>query len=472
MKWFLLVIACACSILHADAIEDILHDFQVPGAAVGLIVDDKVVMMRGYGLRDVEHELPVTENTQFPIASCTKAFTALLLTKLADEGKISLDDPISMYIPELHLYDTRITIKDLLAHRTGIGRHDALWILNILHKENLVNALSQLEPQVPFRTQFLYNNLLYAVAGIVVEKVVGTSWEDAIKMTIFDPLNMASDQNDDDYSMPYAEIGGTIQELEFQDLSCIKAAGGINATLTDMLKWAQNQLSSSHFSKSVLSEMQSIHMPLPGISIHEEALHGSGLGWLVGEYRREPLVRHGGWVAGFCSEVALLPKQNAALVILTNSSTSGMHAIKAIRNTIFDRLLNASSLDWKEPFLQEYTQAKEALKIAQEVSQETLAFSDLIGEYRNPVYGLCKVSLQEGHPVCSFNNINITLTPKGGSLFVGYVPQLLVYGIYPYIDIIFTESGVAIAFEGFRDAKPIQFTRGNNGLSAAREFGK
>lgn len=158
-----------------------LEEFHVPGAAIAVVAGDKIIHCQGYGMRDLENALPVTENTVFPIASNTKAFTSFLIGQLVEEGKLAWDDPVIKYLPEFRLHNhelsSQVTLRDLIAHRTGIPRHDVLWyVIRDLSEEDVLNALPHFSPVYKLREVFLYNNFMYVVAGIVINRVTKNTW--------------------------------------------------------------------------------------------------------------------------------------------------------------------------------------------------------------------------------------------------------------------------------------------------------
>jgi CubicO group peptidase (beta-lactamase class C family) len=205
-------------------VNDAMDAFNVPGVAIGVVIDGKVVLSKGYGYRNLDKGLPATENTLFAIGSCTKAFTTFILGQLVDEGKIHWDDPVIAYIPEFRLMDQyatyHITIRDLVAHRSGMARHDFLWLNPEFTRADVIKSLQYLEPACTLREKFQYNNLMYAVAGILIENVTGQTWEEELVSKIFTPLNMLNSnasvkesQTSEDFSIPYAEIAGAIRVL-------------------------------------------------------------------------------------------------------------------------------------------------------------------------------------------------------------------------------------------------------------------
>ena len=167
-----------------QTVEKILKDWNVPGCGIGIVVKDKLVYARGYGYRDLENKLPVTPNTLFQIASNTKLFTATAMGLLVQEGKIDWDKPVRNYVPQLRFFNDElnasVTMRDMLSHRTGISRHDAIWIRSDFTRNELFERIKYLEPSIPFRTGALYNNLMYVAAGQAVEYLSGQTWEEYV----------------------------------------------------------------------------------------------------------------------------------------------------------------------------------------------------------------------------------------------------------------------------------------------------
>lgn len=344
-----------------------LESFHVPGVAIGIIIDNKVVLSKGYGYRNLEQKLPVTENTLFPIASCTKAFTTFLLGQLVDEGKINWDDLVINYIPEfslLDLYTTQhITIRDLVAHRTGLERHDELWLNSQFGKADIIPSLHHLELACSLREKFYYNNMMYAVAGMIIEKVTGHSWEETLSSQILIPLEMhiSNTSNEDsqksiNYSLPYETAANEITAITFRDLSSIAPAGAINSCISDMLKWVQLQLSNGIvldkplIHKETLHEMHTVQMPI-GADPEENVFEfGYGLGWYTGMYRGHYYLNHGGSIDGFISQISLLPQEKIGVIVLSNNGNDGVYLVPSLTNTIIDKLIDAPSFDWIEKF--------------------------------------------------------------------------------------------------------------------------
>ena len=229
-----------------------LELWHVPGLAVGVIKDGQIILCEGYGLRNITKNLLVTPDTLFPIGSCTKAFTAMSVGLLVDEGKLNWDKPVQEYLPTFKLQDTfaseRMTPRDLLTHRSGLPRHDMMWYATNYDRQEIFNRLRYLEASRDFRYEFQYQNIMYMVAGLLVGEMVGTTWEKFIQTRIFDQLNMKNSnlsttvtQNSPNFATPYLYRGGQIKDIPFFESDGEKAtvgpAGNIVSCVSDMAKW-------------------------------------------------------------------------------------------------------------------------------------------------------------------------------------------------------------------------------------------
>lgn len=446
-----------------------LEEFHVPGAAVAVVVGDKIIHCQGYGMRDLENALPVTENTIFPIASNTKAFTSFLISQLVEEGKLAWDDPVIKYLPEFRLHNhelsSQVTLRDLIAHRTGIPRHDVLWYaVRDLSEENVLEALSHFPPVFKLREAFLYNNFMYVVAGMVINRVTKNTWEEEIASRILKPLRMdrsgTSNQFQEitDSAKPYAEISGKIQKLSFLYPCSTLAACAIHSTVSDMAKWLQVQLigktQPNFIQKETLDEMHTIHMPF---DTQPSEPSGYGLGWEINVYRGRKQVHHGGALEGFFSEVSFLPNEKIGVVILTNSSTDGRYAISSIKNSIYDHVLGILDTNWIYKFLEERSTIKRELLISSLQKYE--------GQYVHPAYGTMEILLEYDSLVATLGKMKVQLTQKSEGIFEAKYPALLAYGVNPILEFSFFSNSLGeldelhVPFEHFRSAPPVIFKK-------------
>src|SRR5205814_7500103 len=210
-----------------DFANGALKSWNVPGAAMAIVANGKVVSAKGFGLRDVKNNLPVTPDTLFPIGSCTKAFTTFVLGQLVDEGKLEWDKPVGRYVPGFRMFDDvtsrELTPRDLVTHRSGLPRHDLVWYNNQdLSRKEIVERLQYLPPSAELRQRFQYNNLMFLTAGYLIEQLTGTKWEQAVRARIFEPLGMArsnfadvDSQKTTDFAKPYRDDHDKLIEIPF-----------------------------------------------------------------------------------------------------------------------------------------------------------------------------------------------------------------------------------------------------------------
>ena len=451
-------------------INQALEEFQVPGIALGLVIGDKTVLCRGYGFRDLEKELPVNENTVFPIASNTKAFTSFLIGQLVEEGKIAWDDPVVKYIPEFRLYTeeltSQVTVRDLIAHRTGIPRNDVLWyLIRHMSEDDILAALPYLPPVSKLREAFQYSNIMYAVAGRVISNVTGKSWEEELFSRILKPLGMnhtgtSPIQALPNFSQPYAKIGDKIQQLPILYPCSTLAASAMHSTVPDLIKWVQihNRNHPGFIQEETLNEMHAIHILRTSSSASE--LSGYGLGWEIDTYRNRKQVHHGGTIEGFCSEVSLLPEEKIGLIILTNSSTDGRYAISYLRKKIYDLILGIEETDWLEQI--------RAQRDKDQVATQGCALQKYEGAYTHPAYGTMLISIEYDSLIATLGRMRVQLKQREEGIFEAKFPTLLAYRADPLVEFSFFSNSLdevdelRVPFEHFRAAPPTIFRKINN----------
>ena len=241
--------------------EKILSDWNAPGIGVGVVYKDKLIFAKGYGYRDYEKKLPVTPNTLFQIASNTKLFTSTAVGLLVNEKMLDWDQPIKNYVPSIQFYNNElnntVTMRDMLAHRTGISRHDLIWYKSDFTRKQLFDKLKYLEPSQPIRQGFIYNNLMYCASGYVIELLTQKTWEDFVKEKIFVPLEMKSTfftiqdmLKQPDYFVPFNEKRDTTTLYQipyYEDQSAVGPAGSIISNINDMSKWLIAQMNNGKY---------------------------------------------------------------------------------------------------------------------------------------------------------------------------------------------------------------------------------
>ena len=403
-----------------DLAAKAMKQWKVPGLAIAIVKDGKVIYAKGYGYRDIEKKLPVTTETLFPIGSITKSFTTLAFGILNDEGEVDWDKPVRDYLPEFQMYDSvaseRATPRDFFSHRTGLPRHDLVWYSSDFSRADLVYRIRFLKPSKDFRSAYQYNNLAVMTMGYLEGKITGLGWEGIIRQKIFTPLGMThSDlsveniEKTDNHALPYELKKDIITQVPFHNIDAIGPAGSINSNVNDMSHYLIFQLGDGTYggkrivSESNLRQMHSpqtaIPYPPPIFSFKELGHFSYGLTWVVTAYRGHDLVWHNGGIDGFYALLSMLPDDHMGVVVLTNMPDQ--QAPEVLAYNVFDRLLGLDQVPWLERFkiLNEKLkkQAEEAKK--QKASGRktgTLpshALQDYAGDYENPGYGTIKVNL-------------------------------------------------------------------------------
>lgn len=256
-------------------VEQVMKDWHVPGLAVAIVKDGQVVYAKGFGYRDVKKELKVTPDTLFAIGSCSKAFTATALAILAGEGKLDWDKSVRDYLPDFRLHDAYATAqlrpRDLVTHQSGLPRHDLIWYGSPLSRKELFDRLHHLEPSKPLHAKYQYNNLMFMTAGVLIERISGSTWEEFVRRRILDPLGMKTStfsvndsQKTSNFSLPYQEQKGEVKEIPFRNIDAIGPAGSINSSVNEMTRWLLVQLGKGKFEgRQVIPEknLGEVHAP-------------------------------------------------------------------------------------------------------------------------------------------------------------------------------------------------------------------
>ena len=415
-----------------------LKTFDVPGMAVAIVKDGKIVVAKGYGVRKLGDPTPVDEFTMFGIGSNTKAFTTAALATLVDEHKLSWDDPVYQRLPGFVMYDPYVshemTIRDLLTHRSGMGLGEGdllFWPHTTYSREDVIYKLRFMKPQSSFRSHYAYDNLLYMTAGQIIPAVTGTTWDDYIRQHIFAPLGMshsnvsnAEFKSGDDYAFPHSRVDGKLQVIPFGPLDNAGPAGSINSCAADMAKWVQLQLNRGKFTGRegrLFSEERSKEMwsgqailpvgdPPPPLASLKANFADYALGWGLRDYHGRKLVGHTGGVGGFVSRVMLVPEENLGVVVLTNGEEGG--AFDSVLYHVLDYYFHLPSKDWVAAFKavkdKEEADAAETMKKAEGArdanSKPSLPLEKYAGVYNDAWYGPITIRMENGGLVVSFEH--------------------------------------------------------------------
>jgi CubicO group peptidase (beta-lactamase class C family) len=416
-------------------IAEQLAAWEVPGCAVAAVRGGRVELAGGWGLRDREAGLPVTRDTLFAIGSTTKAFTATTIGALVDEGLLEWDRPLRDYVPGVRLHDPfvsdRLTIVDLLSHRSGLPRHDLTWIGQPdRSRAELVRRLRYLPLSRDLRQEFQYCNLGYLVAGHVVALLSGASWEDFTRGRLLEPLgmrrtNLSVDEMlaDDDHAAAYTRRDGVIVPVPQRPLPAMAPAGAMNSSAADMARWLLAQLGGGQLDgASVMSAATArrqlaphMLMPDPG-DMPGLVQYAYGLGWGIGRYREHKAAMHSGGIDGFQTQCMMLPDDGIGVVVLTNTSASMMHLIVACR--VLDELLGAEALDVFSYLKPRFDAAMAGMREAKTVRRVVPGApparppSAYAGEYEHPGYGTVSIALDGDTLKPSLGTMDLTLAHR------------------------------------------------------------
>lgn len=410
-----------------------MKEWKVPGLAISIVKDGKVIFAEGFGFRDVKKGLKVTPRTLFAIGSCTKAFTAVAMGILVDEGKLNWDRPVKEYLPTFKLKDSfateGMTPRDLVCHRSGLPRHDAMWYNSSATRKELFDRLQYLKPSRDFRTTYQYQNLMFMTAGYMVGKIAGTSWEEFVKDRILDPLGMKDgnfsvedSKKAPDFALPYMEKDERIIEIPFRNIDTIGPAGSINSNVTDMAQWILlNLKKGKHGEKRIISEasLKEIHSPQIVASKsfkYDESFYSTyGMGWGISAYRGHLVLSHGGGIDGFTAQVSFMPRDSIGMVILTNKG--GTPLLSIIRYNVYDRLLGIDQVDWNKRIKEQVEKGKkEAEKAKKEKDKDrklntkpSHPLEDYTGDFEHPGYGIITFEKEGDHLKANYNSISFNL---------------------------------------------------------------
>ncbi len=384
-------------------IEQVRTDWQTVGVAVAVVQGEEIIYARGFGRKQFDQAAPVDAATLFQIGSTSKAFTTAALAILVEEGKIRWDDPVINHLPGFKMQDPwltrQLTIRDAITHDSGIGE-TRYTSLNVMSLDEVIRQVGFIPSEAPFRNSFRYSNLLYAVAGKVVEVASGSSWHEFVEHRLLKPLKMNrsgtsalefwdaqyvtptflgsvsgnspgfSQSRDANVAMPHAlDEHGALHVLPWINYDSKAAAGAVVSSAADMANWMILHLNEGRFENRQLLKKETMRELHSTQNLHDrvefpfdtpETAMTYAMGWHRSTYRGRIHLAHGGGIIGFPAHLALLPEPRLGVVVLANGPAKpGFH--QAIELEIFDRLLAAPHRDWNKEFL------SRALKVKQEM---------------------------------------------------------------------------------------------------------
>lgn len=434
----------------------VLKGFNAPGVSIAVVEKGKVIYTGGFGLRDIEKKLPVTENTQFGIGSCTKAFTASILGMLESEGKLDIDKPVRNYLPELKFQNeytnSHATLRDMMCHRTGLPRHDLSWYASWATRDEFLKRIEFFEPTAELRAKWQYNNFMFLAQGVVIEKITGKSWEDNVKEKIFKPLGMDNSnlstidlEKSADHSLAFASTDSTIKAIPYRNIDAMGPAGSINSSAKDMAKWLitwinggkynGKEIFSAAYKGDAITSQMAMGGGTPGIENPDLHINGYGLGWMISSYRGHYRVEHGGGIDGFITTTGFFPSDSIGIFVVSNQGA----VVSNIRNFIADRMLNLSYRNWPQSQLDAIAKAKTNKNKIEKNDSLGRKFNtspshdldDYTGTYTNKGYGAITITKGEKGLESKFNSLHVRLDHYHYDQFDGILTDPLMEGSDP-----------------------------------------
>jgi CubicO group peptidase (beta-lactamase class C family) len=396
---------------YDEEVEKSMRDYQIPGASIGIVVDGTIVYTKGFGLRDCEKKLPVTTDTLFLIGSCTKALTTFAMGCLVEEGLINWDEKMIDLLPDFRLSDQYVTqmltLRDILSHQTPLPRHDYMWYNSELTRSEVFHRMRYLDLATDSCDRFHYNNLMYLVAGMVMEKAAKKSWEEIISQKILIPLRMTHTgfsidemKKSSDFAYPYLEKESKFTRMNYRNFSVVAPAGGLYSNINDMCRWVQLQLKQGEWQGKPLISLatfKELHAPQVVATGYPESrdaqIRAYGLGWYVQTYLGTLNVVHDGALDGYMSIVTLLPQKDIGVVVLCNKNYNAWPRLIAME--AFDRIMEIPRNGWLEEGMKGFEKNKEIMQENQKKesmnrkkgTQPSHPLEEYVGEYEHPGYG-------------------------------------------------------------------------------------
>ncbi|OGD39833.1 MAG: penicillin-binding protein [Candidatus Aminicenantes bacterium RBG_19FT_COMBO_58_17] len=420
----------------------ILKDWNAPGVGVGIVSGDKLVFAKGYGYRDYEKKLPFTPSSLCQIASNTKLFTAVAAGLLVDEGKLTWDEPVRESVPSIRFYNNElnntVTLRDMLSHRTGITRHDVIWFKSDDTRKQLFDKVKYLEPQKPLRQTFLYNNLMYAAAGYIIELQSGMTWEEFVRDKIFKPLDMTSTVysiadmlKQPDFGVPFTEKRDTFEIYRipyYEDIGGVAPCGAIISNIQDMSHWLVALMNDGRYQgKQVLPAgvlkatlEPAVALPNTGAETrgYWELLNSAyGMGRQTCSYRGRLLTFHGGDLPGFHSQISFMPRERiGGIVFVIGNHCASLY--NTISYNVYERLLGMDQTPWSDRLLEIRLKGKKAGTEARAKAgadrvpdtKPSHPLGDYAGDYEHPAYGIVKIGLKDNQLQFDFHKLQWPLS--------------------------------------------------------------
>ncbi len=467
-----------------------LSDWQIPGAAVCIVKNGKVVYMKGYGVKEMNGTDKVDENTLFMIGSNSKAFTATAIAMLDAEKKISLDDKVTKWIPQFKLDNKaageQAIVRDLLCHRIGFETFQGdftYWTSNLTRSE-VIEKMSHIKATYPFRTKWGYTNAAFLTAGEIIPKAIGMQWEEFVTKKIFQPLGMNNTlalskdfPNADNKCSAHTIVDGQLIKIPFCSIDNLAAAGSIGSSVNDLSKWVMMQLNNGKLDGKEIVPAKAIaqtwlpHSILGNGGHMFNSGHYSlyGLGWFLEEYCGKKIVAHTGGVNGFVTSITLLPEEKLGIIVLTNTDQNSF--FEALKWEIADAYLGKPYRNYSKVYLSYFKQQQNEELAADNKLKDsavlqlktTLPLTAYCGSYFNDVYGNMSVVQESGELRMKFSHhpaMYAKLESLGGNRFYAtFSDPAFAKAVFPFKITAGKVTGVTVKVADFVEYNPYEFKK-------------
>jgi CubicO group peptidase (beta-lactamase class C family) len=415
------------------------RDWKVPGLAIAIVKDDSLVFAKGYGVIEIGKAAPATEHTRFAIGSTTKAMTTAALAMLVDEGKLHWDDRVIDYLPELRLYDAyathELTVRDLLTHRSGLPNTDLLWAVpeNNYSIAEMMRRLRYVPPQSSFRSHWEYQNVVYSIGGLLIERISGMPWETFIRTRVFAPLQMTESiplvsllKGQPNVAVPHDDVHDTVRTIVVRTTDAVAPAGSVWSSVYDMSKWMRFMLDSGRvgtkrliqpatFEEIVAPQMRAPMSQYPALELARPHFFSYALGWFIQDYHGQTVWMHTGSIDGMIAIIGLMPDKRTGVYVLANLDHAELrHALMYEVFDLYNGTPRDSARDWsadlKKLFDARHAAAAKAAAAARKPpvgTRASLPLDRYAGTYADSAYGTVVVTLANGSLRARYGNWDI-----------------------------------------------------------------
>jgi CubicO group peptidase (beta-lactamase class C family) len=472
-------------------VQRALQEWKIPGLALCIVKDGRVVVSKGYGIKELGRLGKVDENTLFMIGSNTKAFTATALSMLDADKKLSLDDKVQKWLPDFKLYDPWVakesTVRDLLCHRLGFEtfQGDFMYFDSDLSLGEVREKFGKLKPLYGFRSRWGYTNAAFMTAGEVIPRVVGGTWASFIKDSIFTPLEMNNSlavskdiESAANKAAAHTIVEGELKKIPYGRLENMAPAGSISSSANDLGHWVMMLLQNGKYKGKQIVSPEAIRQTQTPASIlgNGQILFNKGhfllygLGWFLQEYNGRKIVFHTGGVNGFVTSVTLVPEENLGIIVLTNTDANSFY--EALKWEIMDAYMGLPYRNYSQFYRglakAEEDQNKKWLQEKKDTvamkRKPALALQNFAGTYKHEVYGDMTIALKENKLVASFEHHKgryAILEPLGENRFLASFNDPL-YGnkVWPFTIVNGKVRSVTVRVADFVEFTPYEFVKG------------